>query len=83
MATFIVKGENITDPTEEDFGRAHFVRVNATTDGAILTVKDADTNVLGTVIFTKAGDSAIIEKGADHTITVDHAYCSAVGSPRS
>jgi len=83
MATFIVKGSSVTDPTDNDFDRAHFVRVNATQDGAVLTVKDADENVLGTVVFTKAGDSAIIEKGPDHLITVDHAYCSAVGSPRS
>jgi hypothetical protein len=83
MATFVVKGSNVTNPTDNDFGRAHFVRVNATQDGALLTVKDADSNTLGTLYFVKAGDSAIIEKGPDHTITVDHAYCSAVGSPRS
>ena len=83
MATFIVKGSNVTDPTNNNFGRAHFVRVNATMDGALLTVKDADGNVLGTVEFTLRGDEAIIEKAPSDTITVDHAYCSAVGSPKS
>jgi hypothetical protein len=81
--TFILKGSNVTDPTNNNFGRAHFVRVNATTDGALITVKDSDGNTLGTMTFTKAGDSVIIEKSPSDTITVDHAYCSAVGSPRS
>ena len=83
MATFIVKGLNVTDPTDDNFNRANFVRVNATMDGALLTVKDVDGNVLGTIIFTLRGDEAIIEKAPSDTITVDHAYCSAVGSPRS
>jgi hypothetical protein len=83
MATFIVKGSSVTDPTNNNFGRAHFVRVNATVDGALLTVKNANGDTLGTVQFTLRGDEAIIEKAPDDTITVDHAFCSAVGSPRS
>ena len=81
--TFIVKGSNITDPTNNDFSRAHFVRVNATQDSALLTVKNSNGDTLGTMYFVNKGDSAIIEKAPDDTITVDHAYCSAVGSPRS
>jgi len=83
MTTLIIKGSNVTDPTNNNFGRAHFVRVNATQDGALLTLKDSDGNTLGTMYFVNKGDSAIIEKAPSDTITVDHAYCSAVGSPRS
>ena len=83
MATFIVKGSSVTDPTNNNFGRAHFVRVNTTVDGALLTVKNSSGTTLGTVQFTLRGDEAIIEKAPDDTITVDHAYCSAVGSPKS
>ncbi len=68
--------------TASNFGRAHFVRVQAQAAANTVTVKQSST-VIGTVILVTAGDSIIIEKEESHTIeTSGNAVGSAVSSTR-
>lgn len=87
MSTFIVKGTasnaaaTLSDST---VGSAQFVRIVTTAAANTITIKDTDTNVLGTVYLHAAGDSVIIEKTPSDTVSSSgNASAAAVGSPRS
>ena len=45
-----------------NFGRAHFVRVQAQAAANTITVKNAAGTTIGTLILITAGDSIVIEK---------------------
>jgi len=65
-----------------NFGRAHFVRVQAQAAANTVTVKESST-VIGSTILVTAGDSIIIEKEESHTVeTSGNAVGSAVSSTR-
>ena len=66
-----------------NFGRAHFVRVQAQAAANTITVKNAAGTTIGTLILITAGDSIVIEKDETDTIaTSGNAVGSAVSSPR-
>ena len=79
--TFIVKGSVVTDPVQNDFSYAQFVRITATS-ATTATVTDADSTTLGTVYIAQ-GESVILEKKNSDKITCANSKASAVGSPRS
>jgi len=81
MATFIIKGSSITDPSQNTIGGANFVRVHATAN-TTLTITDGDSSVLGSV-YIGSGDTIIVEKHPKDKITCADSRASAVGSPRS
>ena len=66
-----------------NFGRAHFVRVQAQAAANTITVKNAAGTTIGTLILITAGDSIVIEKDETDTIaTSGNAVGSAVSSTR-
>ena len=68
--------------TAQDFGRAHFVRIQAQAAINTVTVK-AGSDIIGSTILVTAGDSVVIEKEESHTITTSgNAVGSAVSSTR-
>ncbi len=81
MATVIVKGEFINNPSANNIGRAVFVHCVATGATQTISVKTSST-VDGQIYLHAAGDSIIIEKHPDQTITLADGHASAVGSPR-
>ena len=83
MATVIVKGEFINNPSANNIGLAHFVHCVATGSAQSVIVKEAGGTTLGNIYLHAAGDSIIIEKGTTDTITLADDHASAVGSPRS
>jgi hypothetical protein len=69
--------------TASNFGRAHFVRIQAQAAANTLTLKNAAGTVLGTLILITAGDSIVIEKEETDTIASSgNAVGSAVSSTR-
>jgi len=80
--TFIVKGSVVTDPVQNDFSYAQFVRITAVGAAATATITDADSTVLGTVYIAQ-NESVILEKKNSDKITCSGSRASAVGSPRS
>ena len=94
MATTIrPKGPIITNPTADVVGGHHFVFCVATASATSITVtqvtsstanNDTNYNSSSPVVYLhNAGDTIIIEKGKDDTITSSSAKVFAVGSPRS
>jgi len=79
--TFIVKGDVVTNASADNFSRANFVRITATSD-TTGTVDDSDDNQLGQ-FYLENGDTIIIEKNPGDKITCPTSKGSAVGSPRS
>jgi len=79
--TFIVKGDVTTNPTTDDFGSAHFVRVTATSDVTGSVFESDGTTKLGE-FYLENGDTVIIEKKPADKITCATSKASAVGSPR-
>ena len=66
-----------------NFGRAHFVRVQAQAAANTITLKNASGTTLGTLILITAGDSIVIEKDETDTIASSgNSVGSAVSSPR-
>ena len=80
--TFIVKGDVVTNPSDNDFGRAVFVRVTATGDTTAVLEESDGSTVIGQV-YLEDGNSVIIEKHPAEKITCPTSKASAVGSPRS
>ncbi len=80
--TFIVKGSVVTNASDNDFGRAVFVRVTATGDTTAVLEESDGSTVIGQV-YLENGDSVIIEKHPAEKITCPTSKASAVGSPRS
>lgn len=80
--TFIVKGSVVTNASDNDFGRAVFVRVTATGDTTAVLEESDGSTVIGQV-YLEDGDSVIIEKHPAEKITCPTSKASAVGSPRS
>ena len=81
--TIKVKGSVINNPNENNLGGAHFVHCVATGGTQSVIVKDSGGTTIGNIYLHAAGDSIIIEKAADETITIANGHASAVGSPRS
>jgi hypothetical protein len=82
--TFIIKGSAIAGTlTNNNIGRAHFVRITATAGTNTITVKDSDTNILGTVYLHAAGDVITIEKDPSETISSSGAVSATAVAPRS
>ena len=81
--TIKVKGSVINNPTDNAIGNAHFVHCVATGGAQSVIVKEAGGTTIGNVYLHTAGDSIIVEKNADETITIADGHASAVGSPRS
>ena len=79
--TFIIKGDVVTNPSDNDFGRAQYVRITATAD-VTGTVVDKDDGAIGT-FYLENGDTVIIEKDPGDKLTCPTSKVSAVGSPRS
>ena len=80
--TFKVKGDVVTNASDNDFGRAVFVRVTATGDTTAVLEESDGSTVIGQV-YLEDGDSVIIEKHPAEKITCPTSKASAVGSPRS
>jgi len=80
MGTFILKGTAVAGTlSDNDIGKAHFVRIVATAGSNTITVKDGSTT-LGTTLLHTAGDEITIEKHAKHTISSSGAVsATAVG----
>lgn len=94
MATTIrPKGPIITNPSNDVVGGHHFVFCVATSGATTISITEVtsstannETNYNGAppaVYLHNAGDSVIIEKGKDDTITSTSAKVFAVGSSRS
>jgi hypothetical protein len=80
--TFIVKGSVVTNASDNDFGRAQFVRITATGDTTAVLEESNGSTVIGQV-YLEDGDTVIIEKHPAEKITCPTSKASAVGSPRS
>lgn len=83
QGSVIIKGTSTSNEviSASTFGRAHFVRIQATSANNTITLKEGST-ILGTLVLHDAGDSIIIEKKPSQTIeTSGNAFGSAVGSP--
>jgi hypothetical protein len=80
--TFIVKGSVVTNASDNDFGRAVFVRVTATGDTTAVLEESNGSTVIGQV-YLEDGETVIIEKHPAEKITCPTSKASAVGSPRS
>jgi hypothetical protein len=82
--TFIIKGTAITGTlTNNNIGRAQFVRVVATAGTNTITVKDSDGNTLGTVYLYAAGDVITIEKAPGDTLSTSGNVSATAVAPRS
>ena len=79
--TFIVKGSVVTNASDNDFGRAVFVRVTATGDTTAVLEESDGSTVIGQV-YLEDGETVIIEKHPAEKITCPTSKASAVGSPR-
>ena len=80
--TFIVKGSVVTNASDNDFGRAVFVRVTATGDTTGVLEESDGSTVIGQ-FYLENGNSVIIEKHPAEKNTCPTSKASAVGSPRS
>jgi hypothetical protein len=82
--TFIIKGTAIADTlSNNNIGKAHFVRITTTAGTNTITVKDIDTNTLGTVYLHAAGDVITIEKDPTDTLSSSGAVSATAVAPRS
>ena len=79
--TFIVKGSVVTNASDNDFGRAVFVRITATGD-TTGTLEESDGSTGIGQFYLEDGDTIIIEKHPAEKITCATSKASAVGSPR-
>ena len=79
--TFIVKGDVVTNASDNDFGRAHFVRITATADTTGTLEESNGSTGIGQ-FYLENGDTVIIEKDPDEKITCPTSKASAVGAPR-
>ena len=80
--TFKVKGDVVTNASDNDFGRAHFVRVTATADTTGTLEESNGSTGIGQ-FYLENGDTVIIEKDPGDKLTCPTSKVSAVGSPRS
>ena len=80
--TFIVKGDVVTNASDNDFSRAVFVRITATAD-TTGTLEESDGSTQIGQFYLENGDTVIIEKHPAEKITCATSKASAVGSPRS
>jgi len=82
--TFIIKGAAIAGTlSNNNIGKAHFVRITATAGTNTITVKDIDVNTLGTVYLHAAGDVITIEKDPTDTLSSSGAVSATAVAPRS
>ena len=79
--TFKVKGDVVTNASDNDFGRAHFVRITATSDTTGTLEESNGSTGIGQ-FYLENGDTVIIEKKPAEKITCGTSKASAVGSPR-
>jgi len=82
--TFMIKGTVIAGTlSNNNIGKAHFVRITATAGTNTITVKDVDVNTLGTVYLHAAGDVITIEKDPTDTLSSSGAVSATAVAPRS
>jgi hypothetical protein len=82
--TFIIKGTAIAGTlSNNNIGKAHFVRITATAGTNTITVKDIDVNTLGTIYLHAAGDVITIEKDPTDTLSSSGAVSATAVAPRS
>ena len=82
--TFIIKGTAITGTlTDNNIGRAQYVRIVATAATNTITVKDSDSNTLGTIYLHSAGDVITIEKAPGDTLSSSGNISATAVAPRS
>ena len=80
--TFIAKGNIVTNPSDNDFDRAVFVRITATADvTGILELANGSTKI--GEFYLEDGNTIILEKHPEEKITYGTSKAAAVGSPRS
>jgi len=79
--TFKVKGDVVTNASDNDFSRAVFVRITATAD-TTGTLEESDGSTQIGQFYLENGDTVIIEKHPAEKITCPTSKASAVGSPR-
>ena len=79
--TFKVKGDVVTNPSDNDFGRAHFVRITATADVTGALEESNGSTGIGQ-LYLEDGDTVIIEKKPAEKITCGTSKAHAVGSPK-
>ena len=79
--TFIVKGDVVTNASDNDFSRAVFVRITAAAD-TTGTLEESDGSTQIGQFYLENGDTVIIEKHPAEKITCPTSKASAVGSPR-
>jgi len=80
--TFIIKGDVVTNPSDNDFGRAQYVRITATADVTDALEESNGSTGIGQ-FYLEDGDTVIIEKHPAEKITCGTSKAHAVGSPRS
>jgi len=80
--TFIIKGDVVTNPSDNDFGRAQYVRITATADVTGALEESNGSTGIGQ-FYLEDGDTVIIEKHPAEKITCGTSKAHAVGSPRS
>ncbi len=81
--TVILKGEVITNPSDNNVGSAQFVHCTATSGAQTVIVKDSTkvgTPILGSAYLHAAGDTIIVEKLPTDIITLADGKVSSVGS---
>jgi hypothetical protein len=83
QGTLIIKGNNVTDTlSDNNFNRAHFVRIQTTVANNLITLKDESGNTIGSLELHAVGDSIVIEKKPSQTLSSNgNCHASAVGSP--
>jgi len=80
--TFIVKGDVVTNASDNDFGRAQYVRITATSATTGVLEESNGSTGIGQ-FYLAAGETVIIEKHPAEKITCATSKAHAVGSPRS
>ena len=80
--TFIIKGDVVTNPSDNDFGIARYVRITANADVTGEREESNGSTGIGQ-FYLEDGDTVIIEKHPAEKITCGTSKAHAVGSPRS
>ena len=74
----IVRGEFITNPSDNNIGSAKFVRCTATGDAQTVTLKNSSGITQGSLYLHAAGDTIIVEKPVADTITIANGNATSV-----
>lgn len=82
--TFKIKGTAVAGTlSDNNIGKAQFVRVVATAATNTITLKESGGTTLGTLYLHAAGDSITIEKYPTNTLSSSGAVSASAVAPRS